>query len=185
MITRSLLFSLQRWPQMPPLRQHQTIHTSAGNRYAADLSRIAGIHGGHLPHRLNRLQPYEPRFTSHKADVRQPLSIGNLTLPSALLDKIKDTQDAAVNLTTLKKDASRLREFLSFCEGLGIRADDALPAREEVLLAWASTFAGRLAGKTVGAKLLAIRKEHERRGLIWYCTISFNSSVTRHTPLSN
>ena len=35
-------------------------------------------------------------------------------------------------------------------------------------MAWASTFAGRLAGKTVGAKLLAIWKEHDRCGLIWH-----------------
>jgi hypothetical protein len=95
-------------------------------------------------------------------------SHGNIALPSALLDKIKGTQEAAVNITTQRKDASRLKEFLSFCANLGIRADDALPAREEVLLAWASSYAGRLAGKTVGAKLLAIRKEHERRGLIWF-----------------
>ena len=70
--------------------------------------------------------------------------------------------------STQKKDASRLRDFLSFCKGLGIRAEDALPAREEVLLAWASSYAGRLAGKTVSAKLLAIRKEHERRGIPWF-----------------
>jgi hypothetical protein len=35
------------------------------------------------------------------------------------------------------------------------------------LLAWASSYAGRMAGKTVAAKLLAIRKEHDRRGLPW------------------
>ena len=154
--------------QMPPLRHCQTIHTAASNGYAADLSRLAGIHGGHFPHRLSRHQPYEARISSHQANVNHAPSLEDLTLPSALLDKIKVTQDAAVNLTTQKKDASRIREFLSFCEGLGIRANDALPAREDVLLAWASTFAGRLAGKTVGAKLLAIRKEHERRGLTWY-----------------
>jgi hypothetical protein len=34
-------------------------------------------------------------------------------------------------------------------------------------MAWASSYAGWLAGRTVGAKLLAIRKEHERRGLAW------------------
>jgi hypothetical protein len=73
-----------------------------------------------------------------------------------------------VSKSTQRKDASRLKEFVSFCKGLGIRAEDALPAREEVLLAWASSYAGRLTGKTVGAKLLAIRKEHERRGIPWF-----------------
>ncbi|KAF8236902.1 hypothetical protein L208DRAFT_1250269 [Tricholoma matsutake] len=66
-----------------------------------------------------------------------------------------------------RKDASQLREFLTFCEGLGIRNSDALPAREDVLIAWASSYAGRLAERTVGAKLLAIRKEHESLGLGW------------------
>jgi hypothetical protein len=153
---------------MPPLRHCQTIHTTTRNRYSGDLSHIAGIHGGHFPHRLSRHQPYDARISSlHAIDAPFP-SHGNITLPSALLGKIRDTQEAAVNVTTQRKDASRLKEFLSFCEGLGIRTCDALPAREEVLLAWASSYAGRLAGKTVGAKLLAIRKEHERRGLIWY-----------------
>ena len=35
-------------------------------------------------------------------------------------------------------------------------------------MAWAASYAGRLAGKTVSTKLLAIRKEHERWGLTWY-----------------
>lgn len=83
------------------------------------------------------------------------------------MEKIHHAQDAAVNKTTKRKDASRLREFLSFCEGLGIRPKDALPAREEVLLAWVSSYAGRLAGKTVSAKLLAIKKGHDHLGLFW------------------
>ena len=72
-----------------------------------------------------------------------------------------------MNKTTKKKDASRLHEYLRFCEDLGIKTADTLPAREEILLAWASSFAGRLAGKTVGAKLLAIKKEHEKRYMNW------------------
>ncbi|KAF8797756.1 hypothetical protein BYT27DRAFT_7265499 [Phlegmacium glaucopus] len=80
-------------------------------------------------------------------------------------DKINLTQEAAISKTTQAKDASRLREFLRFCEGLSIQNSDALPAREDLLIAWASSYAGRLAGKTVGAKLLAIKKEHERQGV--------------------
>ncbi|KAF8234236.1 hypothetical protein L208DRAFT_1550788, partial [Tricholoma matsutake] len=68
---------------------------------------------------------------------------------------------------TQRKDASRLQEFLTFCEGLRIRKSDALPAREDILIAWASSYAGRLAGRMVGAKLLAIRKEHESLRLAW------------------
>jgi hypothetical protein len=76
-------------------------------------------------------------------------------------------ENTAVSKTTRLKDASRLREFLSFCEGLGINKVDVLPAPEDLLIAWASSFAGRFAGKTVGAKLSAVRKEHERQGMPW------------------
>lgn len=148
---------------MPPLRQHQSIHTFNG--YSNELSRVAGIYGGKLPHRFNRPQPYNARISSHTGDESQ-LHKG-FELPPTLLAKIKDTQEAAVSKSTQKKDASRLRDFLSFCEGLGIQACNALPAGEDILLAWAASYAGRMAGKTVGAKLLAIKKEHERRGLIW------------------
>jgi hypothetical protein len=91
-----------------------------------------------------------------------------LELPSRLLANITYTQEAAISKTTQKKDMSRLREFLAFCKGLGIQPKDALPAKEEVFLAWASSYAGRLAGKTVSTKLLAIRKEHERWSLHWF-----------------
>ena len=141
---------------MPPIRPCQSIHAPAGNRYTGDLSQVATLHGGKLPQRLSRHLPYDPCISRLLVYNTGPSSLGSLTLPSSLLDKIRNTQQVAVNESTQRKDASRLREFLSFCKGLGIRAEDALPGREEVLLAWASSYAGRLAGKTVGAKLSAI-----------------------------
>ncbi|KAF8227796.1 hypothetical protein L208DRAFT_1294991 [Tricholoma matsutake] len=66
-----------------------------------------------------------------------------------------------------RKDASRLQEYLNFCESLGINHANALPAQEDLLMAWATSYAGCFAGKTIGAKISAIRKEHERRGLPW------------------
>ena len=149
---------------MPPLRHTQSIH--APNTYTSDLSYVAKLHGGKLLHRYARHQPYDVRTPPHAGGGTQ--SHKNFELPPSLLNKIKNTQEASVNKTTQKKDASRLQEFMSFCEGLGIKPNDALPAREDVLIAWASSYAGRLASKTVGAKLLAIRKEHERQGLIWF-----------------
>ena len=131
---------------MPPSRQHQSIHTH--NTYNNDLSQIAQIHGGNLPNRYNRFKPYVARIPSQgEQHVRAPRP---LVLHPLLLDRIRDTQEAAVNKSSQKKDASRLREFLAFCDGLGIGAHAALPAREDILLAWASSHAGRLAGKTVG-----------------------------------
>jgi hypothetical protein len=146
---------------MAPTRTYQSLHTP--NEDARHLAMVADHNGGTLPYRYMRHQPYNT-LSSYPIANHQHKTID---LPPLLLDKIRHTQDAAVDRLTRKKDASRLREFLIFCEGLGIRATSALPAREEVLLAWASSYAGRLAGKTVGAKVLAVRKEHERRGLIW------------------
>ncbi|KAF8234654.1 hypothetical protein L208DRAFT_1547646 [Tricholoma matsutake] len=60
-----------------------------------------------------------------------------------------------------------MREFLHFCKALNIHDDDVFPAREDLLIAWASSYAGCFAGKTVGAKISAIKKEHEKRGLVW------------------
>ena len=131
------------------------------------LSQVARIHGGNLPNRYSRFKPYVARIPSqgdNRVRVPGPLHVD---LHPILLDRIRDTQEAAVNKSVQKKDASRLREFLGFCAGLGIMAHAALPAGEDVLLAWASSYAGQLAGKTVAAKLSAIRKEHERRGLVW------------------
>jgi hypothetical protein len=77
-------------------------------------------------------------------------------------------ENAAVSKTTRTKDASRLKEFLSFCKGLGINEVDTLPAPEDLLAAWASLFAGRFAGKTVRAKLSAVKKEYEQQGMPWW-----------------
>ena len=146
---------------MPPLRHVQSIHIS--NACTTNLAQLARLHGGKFPHHYSRHQPYEIRIPSPQK-ILPKLS---LALPPVLMDKIKHMQEAAINKTTQAKDASRLREFLSFCEGLGIQNSNALPAGEDLLIAWASSYAGQLAGRTVGTKLLAIRKEHERRGLIW------------------
>lgn len=91
----------------------------------------------------------------------------NLTLPTTILEKISQVQDVAVNKTTQAKDTSQLQDFLTFCRGLGIQDNNALPAREDLLIAWASSYAGQLAGRTVGVKIFAIKKEHQRWGLVW------------------
>ena len=146
---------------MPPLRQNQSIHTKLLG--TADLASVAGLYGGILPNQHGRFRPYVTRVPSQKAT-----SYNIPNIPLTLLEQIKDTQEAAINITSQKKDASRLRDFLAFCKALGISAHNALPASEDILLAWAASYAGRIAGKTVSAKISAIRKEHDRRGLQWY-----------------
>lgn len=141
---------------MPPVRQTQ--HTAHSNRHTDNLFQLAQIHGGRLSRNTTRPQPYVRRIpTAHAHLPRQ-----NLTLPTNLLEKISQVEGAAVNKTTQAKDASRLREFLTFCQGLGIQSNNALPAREDILMAWASSYVGQLAGRTVGVKILAIKKEHQR-----------------------
>ena len=146
---------------MPPLQHIQSIHTSTA--HINNLSQLAELHGEKLPHHYSWHQPYTTCVLSQCKNQPQL----DLMLPLTLMDKVKHTQDAAVNKSTQRKDASWLQEFLTFCEGLGIRKSDALPAREDILIAWAASYAGCLAGRTVGAKLLVIRKEHERHGLAW------------------
>jgi hypothetical protein len=167
---------------MPPIRTSYSLHTP--NTDVRQLAIVAEHNGGRLLNRYMCHHPYNTRFPHPNAHYQHDIfdlppsntpgshPKGNcqrdtLNLPPNLRDKISHVQEAAVNESTKRKDASRLREFLSFCESLGIRCINALPAREEVLLAWASSYVGRLAGKTVAAKLLAIRKEHNRCGLIW------------------
>lgn len=142
---------------MPPHKSIQSIHVS--RTAPRDLHILAQRHGGDIPHHYTRYQPYVPRiYTPRKSILPQP----QFKLPEILLDKIRKTQQAAVSKSTQAKDINRLREFLNFCKNLGIDNEKALPAKEDLLMAWAASYAGRLAGKTVSAKLLAIRKEHER-----------------------
>ncbi|KAF8804543.1 hypothetical protein BYT27DRAFT_6691240 [Phlegmacium glaucopus] len=142
---------------MPPFRQNQFSTRSH------ELYQLAKVHGSHVKYHRFRPQPYPPQPPIPTTIVAP----SNFVLPPDLMERINQVQGAAVSKSTLAKDASRVREFLTFCEGLGIRNDHALPAREDLLIAWASSYAGRLAGKTVSAKISAIKKEHERRCLPW------------------
>ena len=83
-------------------------------------------------------------------------------IPLALQRLASEVENAAVSNSTHRKDASRLHKFLTFCGGLGINHESALPAQEDLLIAWAASYTGQFAGKTVGAKISAIKKEHER-----------------------
>jgi hypothetical protein len=137
---------------MPPLRINRSIHVPS--TFANNLSNMAGLHGGRFPRQHARHQPYTRHMSASNVAFPQDF----LELPSRLLANITYTQEVAISKTTQKKDMSHLREFLAFCKGLRIQPKDALPAKEEVLLAWASSYAGHLAGKIVSTKLLAIKE---------------------------
>ena len=146
---------------MPPIRR--THYTASSKRHTDNLFQLAQIHGGRMSQNTTCPQPYARRIpTAH-----MQLAWQNLTLPTTILEKISQVQDVAVNKTTQAKDTSQLQDFLTFCRGLGIQDNNALPAREDLLIAWASSYAGQLAGRTVGVKIFAIKKEHQRWGLVW------------------
>ena len=143
---------------MPP---HRTARFNLHSRSPNDnLRHLALIHGG----QINRY-PSQSHYPTIPSPTR---SISRLRIPAELLEKANLVELAGVGEATRRKDASRLREYLVFCDRLGIDNHSALPAPEDLLVAWASSFAGRLAGKTVGAKISAVRKEHQRRELPWY-----------------
>ncbi|THU89193.1 hypothetical protein K435DRAFT_617904, partial [Dendrothele bispora CBS 962.96] len=60
-----------------------------------------------------------------------------------------------------------VKEFLNWADARGLRADEILPAPESTLLEYAATFAGRLAGGTVRAKVSAIKTWHTSHGHPW------------------
>ena len=91
---------------MPPFCSTQSIH--AHSAFVSNLSHIAGIHSGHLPHHYTHPQPY----TRHMSASNRKFPQGDyellpgIGLPSRIQDKINYTQNAAVNISTQRKDAS-------------------------------------------------------------------------------
>ncbi|KAF8231633.1 hypothetical protein L208DRAFT_1276133 [Tricholoma matsutake] len=143
---------------MPPLR---TI--SHSDKQTSNLLQLAQIHNGNFAHHHSRSHPYAPQVPT---PCKKP-PFSTLAMPAELLEKISNFQDAAVSKATQSKDASRLQEFRSFCKALNVHDDDIFPAREDLLIAWASSYAGRFAGKTVSAKITALKREHKKQGLVW------------------
>ncbi|KAF8814088.1 hypothetical protein BYT27DRAFT_7219930 [Phlegmacium glaucopus] len=131
---------------MPPLRQ---THSS---------SRPTDLLNPYPSQSLRPITPIPPSFPC-------PLPI---VFPAALVEQIHQTQGTATSKSTQTKDVSRLCEFLAFCLRLSIPSNHALPVKEDLLITWSSSYSGRLAGKTVSAKISSIKKEHSRRGLPWY-----------------
>jgi hypothetical protein len=80
---------------------------------------------------------------------------------------MKTIEDNAVDESTRHKDANRVKDYLRFCKNIGIRNKDAIPAHPDLVAAWVSSFAGRFCSKTVGAKICAIKKLHNRLGYHW------------------
>ena len=84
---------------MPPQKSIQSIHIL---QYAThDLQSLAQHHSGNLPIRYSRFQPYAP--STHLS--RNTIPDSHFTLPPILVDKIRQTQEAATSRSTQTKDA--------------------------------------------------------------------------------
>src|ERR1700678_296216 len=90
-ISNRLFTSSQSATTMAPLRQTHSIHAQLAG--IGNLAGTAALHGGNLPHRYGRFQPYIVRAPALNRTFYEIPDI-----PLTLLDKIKSTQDAAVNI---------------------------------------------------------------------------------------
>ena len=132
--------------------------------HGINLSKIARQHGGYLPWNHYYHQPYTSTFQAQQRHI--PSNFKYLLLEK-LQEKMNQAQDSTLSKSTRAKDLSRLQDYVFFCESLGIPAEETLPAHEDLLIAWALSYVGCLTGRTVGAKILAIKWEHQNRGLLW------------------
>jgi hypothetical protein len=154
---------------MPPFRTTKSYILANSPANSVHLHHLARTHGGHYSRKLNRSLPY------YETSIRKPCTRITHTLPSELVRRMEEVEDKATGDSTRRRDEGRVREYLNFCEGLGIRKENAIPAPHDLVAAWAASFAGRYCGKTVGAKILAIKKLHERLGYNW----NYNDKLRR------
>jgi hypothetical protein len=147
---------------MSPIRTTQslTLANSPGN--TTHLYQLAQTYGGYYSRRFNRSLPYSD------TTIRKLKPTSSQILPANVVEHMNIVEGKASGEKTKRNDEHRVRAYLKFCEGLGIREEDAIPAPYDLVAAWISSFAGRCCGKTVGAKITAIKKVHERLGYAWY-----------------
>jgi hypothetical protein len=156
--TLSTISTTKAMPPIRPTKSYTLANSPANNLH---LHQLAQTYGGIYSQKLNRSLPYP------ETSIRKPSMHFVPTLPNELITWMEEVEDRAVGDTTKKKDGSRIREYLKFCEGLGIGREYAIPALHNLVAAWAASFAGRYCRKTVGAKILAIKKLHDRLSYHW------------------
>ncbi|KAJ7573838.1 hypothetical protein C8J56DRAFT_981098 [Mycena floridula] len=94
------------------------------------------------------------------------------TNPGFRLDPVSAARiKQALNISVPPRAAARIRgyarEYILWCRNQGYARKDILPAPQDLLCAYASSFMGRLAASTVKAKLRALKKLHLWKGLRW------------------
>jgi hypothetical protein len=147
--------------RMSPIRTTPSLTLANTPANTTHLYQLAQTYGGKYSRRFNRSLPY--RDTT----VRTIRSTPSYTIPTHILEHMNVIEGRASGEKTKRNDENRVRAYLKFCEGLGIRFEDAIPAPYDLVAAWISSFAGRYCGKTVGTKISAIKKVHENLGYPW------------------
>jgi hypothetical protein len=146
---------------MPPICTTKSLTLANSPPNTTHLYELAQTYGGQYSRHFNRSLPY--RDTT----IRRLKSIPPHTLPMQIIERMDVVEGKASGEKTKRNDENRVRAYLKFCEGLGIQGEDAFLAPYDLVTAWISSFTGRYCGKTVGAKVSAIKKVHERLGYPW------------------
>jgi hypothetical protein len=146
---------------MSPIRvtKSTTLSTSPAN--TRHIHQLAQNHGGHYSRTFNCSLPY------HDTSIRRHLTTAVTSLPHEIIERMKIVEGKSIGDATRRNDESRVRAYLKFCAGLGIREEDAIPAPNDLVAAWVSSFAGRFSGKTVSAKITSLKKLHIHLGYHW------------------
>ncbi|KAF5381299.1 hypothetical protein D9615_008401 [Tricholomella constricta] len=86
-------------------------------------------------------------------------------LQGAHLDRVNHTVSHAWRTSTTQKYSKDILDFLRWCDANTVPLHNRLPASEDLLCAYASSFAGTLAGSSIRNKCAAVRKWHISNGL--------------------
>ncbi|KAF5372038.1 hypothetical protein D9615_008037 [Tricholomella constricta] len=99
---------------------------------------------------------FRSRATAHP----QPRASTQWSLHGAHLDRVNRVISHAWRSSTALKYSRSIAEFLRFCDASSVPLHARLPASEELLCAYASSFAGTHAGSSIRNKCSAVRKWH-------------------------
>ncbi|KAE9394196.1 hypothetical protein BT96DRAFT_943354 [Gymnopus androsaceus JB14] len=96
--------------------------------------------------------------------------------------------DSSITAATQNRKLRNVGEFLNWADSAGLDQQDVLPPAEATLCNFAASFAGRLAGATVKAKISAVKGWVARRGMQWKGRVNLGrvvSGVERRAPASS
>lgn len=81
---------------------------------------------------------------------------------------IRSAVDKSTTKETRNRQRANLRMFIEFCAENDIHRKEVFPSSEKLLCFFASSFKGRLSGKTVRRRIGAIKAWHARQKMPWH-----------------